>query len=300
MLLIVLSMLTFTIATHAIDGLSTLVSAALGKVGITTVAERLVRDRNDALTAAKSARGERDTARRERDTARRERDVAHKDRDAARGERDTARRERDTARRERDVAQRTANSRRDIVRKQRRALKDTAARVSARIAAGAKRSVPASFGQSIPVVGAAVVAGVTAMELRDACDTMKDLAELEAALEAELLDDPELAGMTAPQEGVPGDGTAAAGARTTVCGISVPSAEELLLHAYQAPDEIWSALREHELDLPSWAEVVARISDLDLPAWPPDVDLPTLRGVIDTMRGWLGGAAGPPAPAGTQ
>jgi hypothetical protein len=58
-------------------------------------------------------------------------------------------------------------------------------RVGKRIAVGASRSASAVFAEAIPTVSMAVAVGVTAMELKDACETMKDLSELELLLEVE-------------------------------------------------------------------------------------------------------------------
>ncbi len=79
-------------------------------------------------------------------------------------------------------------------------------KVTKRTAAGATRNVAATFGESIPVIGVGVVVAATAWELKDACDTMKDLHELEVAL------DPTKANDASVQE---------------VCGLRVPSKEEI-------------------------------------------------------------------------
>ncbi len=93
---------------------------------------------------------------------------------------------------------------RGAVRPLREAVADTTRRVAARTARGAARSVASAAGQAVPVAGAAVVASVTVWELYDACETMKDLRALEAALGGP--DDPDVG---------------------SVCGLEAPSLDPL-------------------------------------------------------------------------
>lgn len=79
----------------------------------------------------------------------------------------------------------------------RRALAQRAVlkRVGQRTARGAARSLGGAVAQSLPFVGVASVVGLTAWEVADACETMKDLA----ALAPDAADDPaDVCGLTPP------------------------------------------------------------------------------------------------------
>jgi len=54
-----------------------------------------------------------------------------------------------------------------------------ARRVAARSARGVARSVTGTVAQSVPIVGAAAVAGLTAWEIADACKTIADMRALD-------------------------------------------------------------------------------------------------------------------------
>jgi hypothetical protein len=198
------------------------------------------------------------------------------------------------------ATQRTAASRAAIIKRQRGALQRTAARVSGRMATGATRSVSTSFGQSIPVFGAAVVAGVTAWEIRDACATIEDLAALEAEVDDGFRVDPELerAIGEADPEDVQSAERASADA-TKVCGLSVPSTTEIWNRVRTEPAEIWREMRGRGLDLPETSEVRERFFQLDLPGW-PDIDVPPAGDLMDAVRRWWGGADGPSEPLPTE
>lgn len=75
-----------------------------------------------------------------------------------------------------------------------------AGRLRGRMQRMAARSVAGGWTQSVPFAGAAAVVALTALELKDACDTMQDAAELDGA----------------------GDG-----ASETVCGIEAPTLDQV-------------------------------------------------------------------------
>jgi hypothetical protein len=236
MFLVVVIMLVINIATMTIPAIATAVSAAAGAVGITTVAARQA-----ASFATEKARTMKQAA-------------------ELRNQRSAL-----------ASARRTAASRADIIRSQRKAIVDTGARVSARMARGAARSVSTSFGQSIPVAGAAVVVGVTALELRDACETMKDLAALETKVVGGLKADPELAVPAAAEAANAKPAVASLADPTTVCGRSVPSTKKIWARIRAQPAEIWSEMRDWNIALPDWS---------------PDFVVPELGGWIRTFRNW--------------
>jgi hypothetical protein len=114
------------------------------------------------------------------------------------------------------------------------AVADTTERVSRRAAVGASRNVAATFGEAVPVVGIGVVVAATVWELTDACETMKDLQALEVAM------DP---------------GKAQADDVTEVCGLTVPSKEEIWAKVKASPGEAWAKAKEAMPDLPEMPKV---------------------------------------------
>ena len=80
-----------------------------------------------------------------------------------------------------------------------------ATRIARRTEVGAVRNIGAMIGESVPFYGAAVVVGVTGWEITDACLTMQDIEELSRAFNVAEADVD----------------------RETVCGLTVPTVEEL-------------------------------------------------------------------------
>ena len=116
------------------------------------------------------------------------------------------------------------------------AVRSTSKRIAARTAKGAARNVAATFGEAVPTFGVAVIASATAWELKDACDTMTDVHDLDVAL------DPATAS----------DETA-----TEVCGLKVPSAEEIWAKVKASPGEAWALAKGLVPDLPELPELPA-------------------------------------------
>ena len=77
-------------------------------------------------------------------------------------------------------------------------VRATTEKVKRRVQRGAARNIASAAGEAVPVVGVAVIAGALAMEVRDACDTARDMAALEAALLSE--NDPEAAAAQATEQ----------------------------------------------------------------------------------------------------
>ena len=89
----------------------------------------------------------------------------------------------------------------------RHAAKKAMRNVSARSARGVARNVAGAAGESLPVIGTAIVAGMVYMDVKDACDTLKDLNEMSRAVGIEPEDE------------------------SKVCGVRVPTQEELAAFA---------------------------------------------------------------------
>ena len=118
----------------------------------------------------------------------------------------------------------------------RKAVKTTIATIRARTARVAAVNVGSVFGESIPFWGAAVVVGVTGYELKNSCDTMRDLDTLETRLLGQEKDD---------------------AAAVEVCGTQVPSTEEIWQAIKSSPRAAWDGTKstlhdvsEYEFNLP--------------------------------------------------
>ena len=98
------------------------------------------------------------------------------------------------------------------------AVGETADRISNRARISATREIGSMAGEALPWVGTAVIVGVTALELKDLCDTITDMNELKRAF------DPSLA----PDEN-----------QQTVCSMEVPSREELWEAVRSSPQRSW-------------------------------------------------------------
>lgn len=127
----------------------------------------------------------------------------------------------------------------------------TARRVATRAQRGAVRSISSVGAEAIPVFGVAVLAGALALEVKDACDTAKDMAGLEAALGSE--NDPERARQTAEdafdckemiREELPGF-------------TDLPSRAALWAAIRESPMTAWNGAKEYVPDLPDLSESYA-------------------------------------------
>jgi hypothetical protein len=95
------------------------------------------------------------------------------------------------------------------------AVKDTADRISRRVATATARNVATLPGEALPYVGAAVAVAATAWEVQDACALMQEMAELATAFEV----------------GTPPE-------RDSVCGQPVPTRAEIWAAVVESPAEV--------------------------------------------------------------
>ncbi len=109
----------------------------------------------------------------------------------------------------------------------------TTSTISKRAAATASRSAGSVVGEAIPYAGTAVIVGVTALELYDLCETIKDMNALSRAFDPSLEPDANEA---------------------TVCSMQVPSGQEIWAAAKKKPSEAMSAARAA---MPSFEELKA-------------------------------------------
>lgn len=126
----------------------------------------------------------------------------------------------------------------------REAVAQTADGVSDRASRSASREMASMAGEALPYVGAAVIIGVTALEIADLCQTIRDMNELKRTFNPDL----------APSED-----------QLTVCSMAVPSRQELWAASLEAPGKAWGYSRDavpsiedlQAIDLPSWRDVLS-------------------------------------------
>jgi hypothetical protein len=138
------------------------------------------------------------------------------------------------------VAQNNAN----IVRK-------TTKRLAVRSASNAARNSTSAAAEAIPYVGIAIILGVTAWDLHDACETLKDANELNAAF-GQAREDQE-----------------------TVCGITVPTKKEIIAKASENWRVVYASAAE---SLNSAGKAIVDVR-------PPTPSWPDIRGMLCPVIG---------------
>ena len=108
-------------------------------------------------------------------------------------------------------------------------------RIMTRTSIGAARNLASVPAEAIPAVGIAAVVGVTVLELKEACETMKDMNELNVLMGIEEL-----------------SGTEASIEKQKVCGMEVPSEDEVMDQVINSPRAAWEAMSNWDIELPSW------------------------------------------------
>lgn len=165
-----------------------------------------------------------------------------------------------------EVSSEMASSR--LVRSEtREAAADIVEGISERTARSARREVAAMSAESIPFWGTTIIVAATALELRDMCQNVQDLGDLQRIIDpsAQDLED-----------------------RLTVCNMSVPSRSEIWESARRSPHQAWGAARDA---MPT----VDELRSMEL----PDIDWSELGTVIgETSRGWADTAAATAEEAG--
>jgi hypothetical protein len=109
------------------------------------------------------------------------------------------------------------------------AVEDTVTRVSRRTTTAAVRNAGSVFAEAIPFAGIAVVVGVTAWDLRDSCETLKDLQAFHLALNPLAEESPDQA---------------------EVCGLTVPTSDEVWAAVKSSPSSAWEGAKQHVPELP--------------------------------------------------
>ncbi len=108
-------------------------------------------------------------------------------------------------------------------------------------------------GESIPFYGIAIIAAATSYELKSACDTMSDLYDLEVSLNPDAASD---------------------GGRDYVCGLQVPTKEEIWQSTKTSPRAAWQTA------------VAAYDGSTD---WVSNLESPDFSGKWSSLKGWVSG-----------
>ena len=155
---------------------------------------------------------------------------------------------------------RTANRKlRGQLKKVGKVAGSAADRSRTRLLRSASRSVATAPAKALPVAGALVVAGLTALEIKDLCETMLDMDRIKS-----VVDTPDAEGESEP----------------AVCPVPVPSREQVLERIEGSARMAWNESKEYVPDLPGWADIPESWRD----AWQSTVP-DTLRGTWDGLKG---------------
>ena len=104
------------------------------------------------------------------------------------------------------------------------------------------RNIAGVVPEAIPVVGIFAIVSLTALDIKDACDTMRDMKELNAQF--------------GPDENAIDE--------RDVCGVNVPSVSEVMAKVKSSPEDDYNKLNDDwNLNLPSWNDDW----NLNLPSW---------------------------------
>ena len=120
------------------------------------------------------------------------------------------------------------------LKKVRKVAGSTADRSRTRLLRSASRSVATAPAKALPYAGALVVAGLTAMEIDDLCETMRDMDRIKR-----VVDDPE----------------AEAESRPAACPVPVPSRAQLLERIEGSAQQAWDESTKYVPELPGWVDI---------------------------------------------
>jgi hypothetical protein len=134
-----------------------------------------------------------------------------------------------------------------VIEKQKNAVTKASKRISRRVVVGATRNIATMFGEAVPFIGIAVIVGTTTWELQEACETLKDVNELESAF---------------------GSTENAGEDIRTVCGQTVPSKEEVWESVKTSPEKAWGSAKEQIPSLPKYSDGPERLTPPSFPDFP--------------------------------
>jgi hypothetical protein len=146
----------------------------------------------------------------------------------------------------------------------RNATQDTIGRVQQRTATVASANVGSAWGESIPIYGIAVVIAATSFELAMACKDMRDMYELQVAID--------------PAGSIPAD-------RDQVCGLQVPTRDEIWAGLKSSPGVLWQRSKNSlDAGLNSAGEAVDGVQDRIA-----GLEMPSFSGVWQRLVNWSTG-----------
>lgn len=127
-----------------------------------------------------------------------------------------------------------------ITSKRAEVVKVASKRLATRTAANALRNVSSVTAQSIPVIGTGIVLAVTAWDIYDACETLKDINEVNAVFDQDRAD------------------------QTAVCGMKVPTRVEVAAKV----SENWKGIYQRSADALNQAGGAITVPSLPRVTWP--------------------------------
>lgn len=119
--------------------------------------------------------------------------------------------------------------------------RSAAKRTVARSIKSVKRGLATLAGKAFPVAGVAVSVGVTAWEIKDLCDTIRDMNGIKREID---LSEPKVDD------------------ETTVCSVPIPTTEEVLRKVATSPHAVWQASKKFVPELPSLSDTEAITADI--------------------------------------
>lgn len=136
------------------------------------------------------------------------------------------------------------------------AVQETSDGISRRVARATTRDTSSIVAESIPYLGIGAIVTFTAWDIHDACETMKDLHQLDLAFNPHLAQEED---------------------QVTVCDTPVPNRDQILDAIKRSPSTAWNNAKQwaSSAEMPSWEE--AKQSGRD--AWYHTID------VIKTILG---------------
>ncbi len=108
-------------------------------------------------------------------------------------------------------------------------------KISRRVVAGTTRNLGTMFAEAIPYFGVAAIVGSAAWDLKDTCETLKDLRQLNSEFN--------------PDDGVDNDAA-------KVCDQQVPTSDEVWLAVEKSPRKAWETAKSNLPDLADMTQIV--------------------------------------------
>lgn len=133
-----------------------------------------------------------------------------------------------------------------------------AKRVQGRLVRSVARSVVTAPGKALPYTGALVVAGLTVWEIKDLCETVQDMDEIQRAA---------------------GVSKAETDTELALCSVRLPSPDRLLDQIERSARKAWEGRKKYIPDLPGWEDIPSSWRD-DWRSTVPDI----LQGIGNDLR----------------